>query len=128
MPFWDQWDSEAQLYIKWENKSLTLEDMIKPHVQHRFAVSRVLRIVLFEGKNRQIKRMTAAVGHSTVRLVRVAVGPLILPADLRPGEWRDLDLTERKILLDWVWKSQSQRGRAISKHRPRRVTNRIGKI
>jgi len=62
-----------------------------------------LRMVLYEGKNRQIKRMTGAVGHSTVRLVRVAVGPLILPSDLGPGEWRDLNLIERKILLDWVW-------------------------
>jgi len=48
VPFWDQWDSEAQLYIKWLEKTLTLEDLIKPHVQHRFALSRVLRILLFE--------------------------------------------------------------------------------
>ena len=48
VPFWDQWDSEAQLYIKWIEKTLTLGDIIKPHVQHRFAVSRVLRILLFE--------------------------------------------------------------------------------
>ena len=47
--------------------------------------------------------MTAAVGHSTVRLVRVAIGPLTLPPDLQPGQWRDLDVTERRILLDWVW-------------------------
>lgn len=62
-----------------------------------------LRMVLYEGKNRQIKRMTAAVGHATVRLVRVAVGPVTLPADLNPGEWRDLNGIERKILLEWVW-------------------------
>jgi 23S rRNA pseudouridine2457 synthase len=62
-----------------------------------------LRMVLYEGKNRQIKRMTAAVGHPAVRLVRVAVGPLTLPIDLKPGEWRDLNLMERRILLDWVW-------------------------
>lgn len=62
-----------------------------------------LRMVLYEGKNRQIKRMTGAVGHSTVRLVRVAVGPLVTPSDLNPGEWRDLNSIERKILLDWVW-------------------------
>ncbi|MFP4344017.1 MAG: pseudouridine synthase [Anaerolineales bacterium] len=62
-----------------------------------------LRIVLFEGMNRQIKRMTAAVGHPTVRLVRVAVGPLGLPADLQPGEWRDLTDVEQQILLEWIW-------------------------
>lgn len=62
-----------------------------------------LRIVLYEGKNRQIRRMTAAVGHSTVRLVRVAIGPLRLPPDLVPGKWRDLTLVEEKVLFDWVW-------------------------
>ncbi len=48
VPFWDQWDSEAELYIKWEEHTLTPQDLIKPHVQHRFAVSRLLRIVLYE--------------------------------------------------------------------------------
>lgn len=62
-----------------------------------------LRMVLYEGKNRQIKRMTAAVGHPTVRLVRVAIGPLSLPPDLHPGQWRDLTAIERHVLLDWVW-------------------------
>ncbi len=62
-----------------------------------------LRMVLYEGKNRQIKRMTAAVGHPTVRLARVAIGPLGLPPDLHPGQWRDLTATEQHVLLDWVW-------------------------
>lgn len=61
-----------------------------------------LRLVLYEGLNRQIKRMTAAVGHPTVRLIRVALGPLTLPGDLAPGQWRDLTTVERKILLTWV--------------------------
>jgi len=46
-----------------------------------------LEIVLTEGRNRQVRRMTAAVGHPTLRLVRLAVGPWSLGA-LRPGEWR----------------------------------------
>ncbi len=62
-----------------------------------------LRIVLREGMNRQIKRMTAAVGHPTVRLVRVAVGPLHLPPDLSPGEWRDLTSAEAHALQQWLW-------------------------
>lgn len=62
-----------------------------------------LRIVLQEGMNRQIKRMTAAVGHPTVRLVRVALGQLTLPPDLAPGEWRELNAVERRILLADVW-------------------------
>ena len=48
VPFWDQWDSEAELYIQWEEHTLTPQDLIKPHVQHRFAVSRLLRIALYE--------------------------------------------------------------------------------
>ena len=49
-----------------------------------------LEIVLTEGKNRQVRRMCAAVGHDVLDLVRVAIGSLPL-ADLAPGEWRILD-------------------------------------
>jgi 23S rRNA pseudouridine2605 synthase len=49
-----------------------------------------LEIVLTEGKNRQVRRMCAAVGHDVLELVRVAIGGLTL-ADLAPGEWRRLD-------------------------------------
>lgn len=62
-----------------------------------------LRMVLYEGMNRQIKRMTAAVGHPTVRLVRVAMGRVTLPPDLSPGQWRDLTVSERQALLAGVW-------------------------
>jgi len=47
-----------------------------------------LEIVLTEGRNRQVRRMTAAVSYPTLRLVRYAVGPHTL-AGLAPGEWRD---------------------------------------
>ena len=56
-----------------------------------------LRLVLREGRNRQVRRMTAAVGHPTLRLVRVAIGPIPL-GDLPPGSWRDLDPAERVAL------------------------------
>ncbi|HMM55671.1 MAG TPA: pseudouridine synthase [Candidatus Desulfobacillus sp.] len=49
-----------------------------------------LRIVLRQGRNRQIRRMTARVGLPTLRLVRVAIGPFGL-AGLQPGEWREED-------------------------------------
>jgi 23S rRNA pseudouridine2457 synthase len=48
-----------------------------------------LRIVLTEGRKRQVRRMTAAVGHPTLRLVRVAIGPLEL-SGLAPGQARPL--------------------------------------
>ena len=46
-----------------------------------------LEITLTEGRNRQIRRMTAAVEHPTLRLVRISVGTYTL-SDLKPGEWR----------------------------------------
>ncbi|PJJ97439.1 pseudouridine synthase [Lysobacteraceae bacterium NML91-0213] len=48
-----------------------------------------IEVVLREGRNRQVRRMTAAVGLPTLRLVRVAIGPWTLD-DLAPGQWREL--------------------------------------
>lgn len=48
-----------------------------------------IELVIVEGRNRQVRRMTAAVGHPTLRLVRWAVGPITL-GGLVPGEWRHL--------------------------------------
>jgi 23S rRNA pseudouridine2457 synthase len=47
-----------------------------------------IELTLGEGRNRQVRRMTAAVGHPTLRLIRVRVGPWRL-GRLRPGEWRE---------------------------------------
>lgn len=57
----------------------------------------VLRITIHEGRNRQVRRMCAAVGHPVRRLVRVRIGPLRDPK-LEPGEWRDLTAAELKQL------------------------------
>ena len=48
-----------------------------------------LALTISEGRNRQVRRMTAAVGLPTLRLVRVAMGAVDL-ADLAPGEWREV--------------------------------------
>lgn len=54
-----------------------------------------LALTLTEGKNRQVRRMTAAVGLPTLRLVRIAIGPFSLATHpLLPGEWREVDLEE----------------------------------
>lgn len=54
-------------------------------------------ILLQEGKKRQIRHMTAAVGFPTLRLVRVGIGPLEL-GSLQPGEWRELQAGEVRAL------------------------------
>ena len=58
---------------------------------------RGLRLVIHEGRNRQVRRMCEAVGHPVVRLVRTRIGPLV-DRDLRPGDWRPLSMTEVRSL------------------------------
>jgi 23S rRNA pseudouridine2457 synthase len=59
----------------------------EPPIRYRRNVPTAwLEITLSEGRNRQVRRMTAAAGHPTLRLVRAAVGAWSL-AGLRPGEW-----------------------------------------
>ena len=57
-----------------------------------------IRIELVEGKNRQVRRMTAAVGFPTLRLIRCKIGGLD-ELSLQPGEWRELSTEERKGLM-----------------------------
>ncbi|MBE0695546.1 MAG: rRNA pseudouridine synthase [Anaerolineaceae bacterium] len=56
-----------------------------------------LRIVLREGMKRQIRHMTAAIGLPTLRLVRVAIGPVTIN-ELQPGQWRYLSQVEVNAL------------------------------
>ncbi len=52
-----------------------------------------LKLTIKEGRNRQVRRMTAAVGHPTLRLIRWSVGPWSIES-LQPGEWREVDQDE----------------------------------
>jgi 23S rRNA pseudouridine2457 synthase len=53
---------------------------------------------LVEGKNRQVRRMTAAVGHPTLRLLRIRIGQFEL-GELPAGKWIELDASRRRLVL-----------------------------
>lgn len=57
-----------------------------------------LSLELIEGKNRQVRRMTAAIGHPTLRLLRMQIGSLHLDS-LAPGVWREVFPAERDLLF-----------------------------
>ena len=58
-----------------------------------------IALELIEGKNRQVRRMTAAIGHPTLRLIRVRIGNFAL-AGLSAGAWKELSPVERQQVLD----------------------------
>ena len=69
-----------------------------PPIRHRKSVPDCwIGLELIEGRNRQVRRMTAAIGHPTLRLMRVRIGGLKLGA-LRAGEWRLLTTGERALV------------------------------
>ncbi|MBI3417938.1 MAG: pseudouridine synthase [Verrucomicrobia bacterium] len=70
-----------------------------PPIRHRKLVPDCwLGLELVEGKNRQVRRMTAAIGHPTLRLIRVAIGGFEL-GNLPPGEWKVLTPIQREQVL-----------------------------
>ncbi|MER3402675.1 MAG: pseudouridine synthase [Armatimonadota bacterium] len=66
----------------------------------------VLEITLREGRRHQVRRMCEVVGHPVRRLVRVAFGPLKLPPELLPGQWRWLTPEEQSALQNTVAEKQ----------------------
>jgi 23S rRNA pseudouridine2457 synthase len=67
-----------------------------PPIRHRAAIPTTwIELTIREGKNRQVRRMTAAVGLPTLRLVRISIGNLSLPdLELMPGQWREADVSK----------------------------------
>lgn len=78
-------------------EGVELEDGMTAPAQAAPVGDRALRIVIHEGRNRQVRRMCAAVGHPVRRLVRTRIGP-IAERTLKPGEWRPLTLAEVRAL------------------------------
>jgi 23S rRNA pseudouridine2457 synthase len=69
-----------------------------PPIRHRLSVPTAwIELTITEGRNRQVRRMTAAVGHPTLRLVRARIGS-VGGEDLKPGEWRALTPGEEREL------------------------------
>ncbi|MCT0229649.1 pseudouridine synthase [Synechococcus sp. CS-1324] len=76
----------------------------QPPIRHRLRVpTSWLQLDLREGRNRQVRRMTAAVGYPTLRLIRTAIdlmddGPALNLAGLEPGQWRQVTNEESERL------------------------------
>jgi 23S rRNA pseudouridine2605 synthase len=68
----------------------------------------VLRIVIHEGRNRQVRRMCGAVGHPVLRLARVRIGTVV-DQSLSPGQWRELTLAEVRDLTASAGKTLGSR-------------------
>jgi len=76
-----------------------------------------LELTIQEGRNRQVRRMTAAIGHPTLRLVRSSIGPCTLD-ELAPGQW-----SETQIPDNWRTIISSKSDASHSKYKPARHTD-----
>jgi 23S rRNA pseudouridine2605 synthase len=83
-----------------------LDDGVTSPAQVSRVSEGLLRIVIHEGRNRQVRRMCAAVGHDVTRLVRTRIGP-IQDATLSPGASRQLSLAEVRRLMEAVGMSDA---------------------
>jgi 23S rRNA pseudouridine2605 synthase len=82
-------------------QGVELDDGITAPAEVGVLAPGALRLVIHEGRNRQVRRMCAAVGHPVRRLVRTRIGPL-RDTRLAPGRWRVLDAGEVRALASSV--------------------------
>jgi 23S rRNA pseudouridine2605 synthase len=94
-----------------------LDDGVTAPARASMVEPRALRLTIHEGRNRQVRRMCAAVGHHVVRLVRVRIGP-VSDRSLGPADWRPLTPEEVRGLEESVAEVRSRR--LPAKARPRK--------
>lgn len=87
--------------IRHLREGVVLDDGLTSPAQVSRVSEGLLRIVIHEGRNRQVRRMCSAVGHDVTRLVRTRIGP-IQDATLSPGSSRQLSLSEVRRLMEAV--------------------------
>jgi 23S rRNA pseudouridine2457 synthase len=91
-----------------------------PPVRFRKSVpDRWISLTLHEGRNRQVRRMTAAIGFPTLRLVRWQTGPWALEG-LAPGDWREIDASELTFTPSGAGRGPSPAPRPKARHRARK--------
>jgi 23S rRNA pseudouridine2605 synthase len=78
-------------------EGVELDDGMTAPAQASLLAPSMIRLVIHEGRNRQVRRMCEAVGHPVTRLVRTRIGPL-RDHHLAPGEWRELTQDEVRAL------------------------------
>lgn len=78
-------------------EGVELDDGLTAPAKVSLLDDQLIRLVIHEGRNRQVRRMCEAVGHPVVRLVRTRIGPLV-DRQLGAGEWRALDQAEVRRL------------------------------
>ena len=88
-------------HIRQLRDGIELDDGITAEARVAQPEPGVLRITIHEGRNRQVRRMCAAIGHPVRRLVRTRIGPLA-DRSLAPGAWRELTTAEWKVLTEAV--------------------------
>ncbi len=87
----------SRLALRRLREGVELDDGITAPATAAMVSPGVVRLVIHEGRNRQVRRMCEAVGHPVVRLVRTRIGPLV-DTRLGPGEWRPLRQDEVRAL------------------------------
>ena len=88
----------------------------EPPVRFRKAIPTTwISLTIREGRNRQVRRMTAAVGHPTLRLIRSCIGPWDL-GEMQPGEFRTIDNIRKAEILSYAKSLENEEALDASRH------------